>query len=148
MNNKLSESWIFQDIQRASLISWITSLKYFYFIRAIGGYANDGDAFVCELKFNSQDQVTSILEKIGIKNSGYNLLLNAIKCYISIKEKKIEFSVFGSNGNLYEVSQGDYESCRKIESLFDKFSLYRHLDSDIEKQINCISKNNYPELFK
>lgn len=63
MNNKLSRLWIFQNIQPINLINWIINLKYFYFIRAIGGHTNDGDAFVCELKFNSNDEVFSILKK-------------------------------------------------------------------------------------
>lgn len=147
MNNKLSRLWIFQNTQPINLINWIINLKYFYFIRAIGGHANDGDAFVCELKFNSDDQVSSILKKIGVEGSGYNLIENN-KCWVSIKDTRIEFSIFGANGNLYEVSQKDYESCKKIESLFDKYDLHKYINLDIENQINCISKKNYPELFE
>lgn len=147
MNNKLSERWIFQSIQPNILINWIANLKYFHFIRAIGGHANDGDAFVCELKFNSEDEVFSILKKIGVENFGYNLIENK-QCYISIKNTKVEFSISGANGNPYEVSQKDYEYCKKIESLFNRYNLHVYLNLDIENQVNCISKKNYPELFQ
>lgn len=70
------------------------------------------------------------------------------KCWVAIRGTKVEFSVFGANGNLYEVSQKDYESCKKIEAFFDKYDLHKNINLDIENQINCISKKNYPELFE
>lgn len=147
MTNKLSDNWIFQNLQRTNVINWINDLKYFYFIRAIGGHANDGDAFICELKSNTEYELKSMLKKIGIKNTGHQLIENN-KCYVSIKERKLEFSVFGGNGNMYEISNEDYKTCKQLECLFDEYDLWKYKNSDIENQINCISKKNYPELYE
>jgi hypothetical protein len=47
-------------------------LKYFYFIAATGGLANDGDVFEARIKFNDREDLIEKMNRLGFdisKNS-------------------------------------------------------------------------------
>ena len=60
--DKLSDKWLFARHSKRELRSWLGQLRYFYFKRAWGGHANDGDEFQVAFSFiHRQD----LLDKIG-----------------------------------------------------------------------------------
>jgi hypothetical protein len=46
--------------------SWHQALKAFQFNYAVGGHANDGDTIYGQILFNSETELLSIFEKLGI----------------------------------------------------------------------------------
>jgi len=70
------------------------------------------------------------------------------KVHIWVHNYRFEISVSGiKDGQVYKVSSGDFDVCLELEDLFDKLGWQQLNDEDITGQYNCISKNNYPELF-
>jgi hypothetical protein len=68
---KLSDNWLFEQHSKQTIREWLRQLSYFYFKRAWGGHANDGDEFqVAFLYTDRQD----LLNKIG----QLGLILNTI----------------------------------------------------------------------
>ena len=68
-------------------------------------------------------------------------------CFVSIKNKTIEITVFGSEGNIYEVGALDFEKCKKLEIFFAKINLDVYKDFELENEFNCICRKNYPVIF-
>jgi hypothetical protein len=71
-------------------------------------------------------------------------LVNGQKCFIWVAENSFDISVSGEN---YKLGNIEFESCKKIESLFDSISWRIFKNTEIEKSIQCAYKLNYPELF-
>ena len=49
--------------------------------------------------------------------------------------------------NPYEVSETDFENCKKIEGLIIDKGLTDKVSRDFEKSVMCISKTRYRDLF-
>ena len=64
---KMSENWIFRNHPKEELVYWIGELKYFHFIRAIGGHANDGDCFIASIKYYSKEDLILKLKIVGVE---------------------------------------------------------------------------------
>jgi len=180
--DKFSDQWLFETHTSEQISEWVNQLKYFYFFRAWGGHANDGDSFKATLKYTDQSNLIDILSKIGVtiqtippdypraitgKSYTYDeykkfkteikdfpdleqpshSIINGAKCFIWVESNIITFSVFGTNSDLYNVTQADFDACKKIEAAFDNAELQNYIDLNIEKSASCISSKKYPELF-
>lgn len=70
------------------------------------------------------------------------------KAHIWIMNSRFEISVSGTkDGKTYKVSEEDFKACLALEDEFDKLGWDRILDEEIRKQVHCISREKYPELF-
>jgi len=158
--NQLSDNWIFQNHEKEEVLNWVHQLAFFYFIRAIGGHANDGDQFVSRIKFHSTEDLKFKLNKLDLNRliitvehdedvfleSTRQSIENEI-CFVSIHKDIIEFSVFGNSGNIYEVGDVDFNRCKKLEVIFSKLNFQVDKDYELENSINCICLKKYPKLF-
>ncbi len=64
--DKLSKNWLFQKHSQEIMKKWMHHLKYFYFIRAWGGNANDGDLFTTHIRFSNTNDLLQKLAKLDI----------------------------------------------------------------------------------
>lgn len=147
---KLSEKWIFERHSKTEVKEWINNLKYFFFKRAWGGHANDGDEFQTAFLFTNKEDLISKIEKLGLKFNtipddyprpilGKSYSVDEFKkfkseiqlfpnleqpghcnifgknAFIWIQQKSITIIVSGTKNNPYEVTQEDFEVCRKLE---------------------------------
>ena len=64
--DKLSDDWLFGRHAKQTIKTWLRQLNYFYFVRAWGGHANDGDAFKVRFIYNDKQDLTDKLKRIGI----------------------------------------------------------------------------------
>lgn len=64
--DKLKPAYLFQSHSKEEIIKWATHLNYFYFIRAWGGHANDGDRFVAVIKYTDRQDLISKLAKLEV----------------------------------------------------------------------------------
>lgn len=152
--DKLSNEWLFQDHSKETIRRWLSQLHCFYFIRAWGGHANDGDCFKTQFAYKDQKDLKEKLKKLLKKTSyseesqpGYQELWGQ-KVFIWITKRTIELSVFNSKGgNPYEVSEEDFQICKKIEKHLHKLGLHNQIDHRIEESLSCISQAKYPELY-
>ena len=70
------------------------------------------------------------------------------KCFCWIEKGNITFTFSGGrDGNSYEVSETDFENCKKIEQLIIDKGLTAKVSRDFESSVTCISKTRYPDLF-
>lgn len=60
--DRLSDNWLFQQHSKQTIREWLRQLRYFYFKRAWGGHANDGDEF--QVAFSVVDR-QDLIDKIG-----------------------------------------------------------------------------------
>ncbi len=75
-------------------------------------------------------------------------IINSLPCHIYIDDGSIQISVSGTkDGNVYEVTNKDFEICKQLETFFDKFDLKSQRDFRVEENAGCISRKKYPELF-
>ena len=96
------------------------------------------------------------LDKLIVTISQFNDLeqpryveISGYKAHIWIMDGRFEISVSGSkDGEMYKISDEDFEVCLALEQVFEKQSWSSILDEDIKTQIHCISKENYPELYQ
>ncbi len=64
--DKLSKQWLFKKHSKETVKRWMHHLKYFYFIRAWGGHANDGDFFMATIHFGNTSDLLQKLAKLDI----------------------------------------------------------------------------------
>ena len=65
--HKYSERYLFETHSKETIRHWLNNLKYFYFNRAWGGHAGDGDAFVAFFKVNDEEELLCLTDKLGIE---------------------------------------------------------------------------------
>jgi len=164
---RLSDKWLFERHSKEEISRWVNDLKYSYFIRAWGGHANDGDEFKLTLNYKNKSDLSDTLKKLGIsikllpKNQPESVSdvpefeqprhidLNHIKCFCWIENGKISFSLSGGqDGDLYEVTETDFENCKKLEQLIVDNNLTGMISRDLENNVTCISKARYAGLFE
>ncbi len=59
-------AWFFRTHDREELARWTASLRFFRFVRAIGGHANDGDSLEVALRFDSERDLVALATGLGI----------------------------------------------------------------------------------
>ncbi len=75
--------------------------------------------------------------------------INGIKCYCWIDRGNISFTLSGGqDGDFYEVTETDFENCKKLEQLITKLGLTDKVSRVLEDSVTCISKKKYSELFE
>ena len=70
---KLSDNWLFERHSKQTIREWLRQLRYFYFKRAWGGHANDGDEFQAAFLFTDRQD---LLYKIGQLGLTLNIIPN------------------------------------------------------------------------
>lgn len=130
---KLLDSWLFQDHSKETVKNWAGQLKYFYFIRAWGGHANDGDSFTA-----------AFINKDLKIQEGHTQILD-YKVFVWITGNTLNISLVGKVP--YVITEEDFQTCLEIEKEFDKLGWQSLVDKKIEENICCVSKSKYPELF-
>jgi len=63
---KLPHSYLFRTHTSVTLINWAQQLRYFYFLRAWGGHANDDDTFQAGILYYDRSDLEAKLNKLGI----------------------------------------------------------------------------------
>jgi len=54
---KLSDNWLFERHSKQTIREWLGQLRYYYFKRAWGGHANDGDEFQAAFAFTDRQDL-------------------------------------------------------------------------------------------
>jgi len=179
----LPDSWLFETHPESELRAWVRQLRYFHFIRAWGGHANDGDEFKAAISFSGREDLLKKMNQIGVvlnmlpedfqkpvmgKSYSYEefkAFKNEIRefkdleqpgrvsifnqeVHIWIITSSIHISISGSrDGNRFEVSDADFQSCLILEKEFDKLGWLVFIDRNLEKSVCCVSPLKYPLLY-
>lgn len=64
--DKLSDKWLFERHAKQTIRAWLRQLRYFYFKRAWGGQANDGDEFQTAFLFTDKPDLIHKLGQLGL----------------------------------------------------------------------------------
>jgi len=64
--DKLSDNWLYKKHSKQTISEWLRQLRYFYFKRAWGGHANDGDEFQVAFIFSDRDDLVYKMQLLGI----------------------------------------------------------------------------------
>jgi hypothetical protein len=74
--------------------------------------------------------------------------INGTKSFCWIENGNINFTLSGGqDGDSYEVSETDFQNCRKLEQLIKDKGLTDKVNRDFENNVTCISKTRYWDLF-
>jgi hypothetical protein len=65
--DKLSDNWLFEQHSKHTIKEWLRQLRYFYFKRAWGGHANDGDEFQVAFSYSDRQDLISKFGQLGLK---------------------------------------------------------------------------------
>jgi|LakMenEpi03Aug12_release.lakeMendotaPanAssembly.Ray.scaffolds.fasta_scaffold11422_2 hypothetical protein len=63
---KLSDNWLFERHSKQTIREWLRQLRYFYFKRAWGGHANDGDEFQVAFAFTDRQDLLNKIGQLGL----------------------------------------------------------------------------------
>ena len=63
---KLLDDWLFEQHSKQIIRGWLKQLRYFYFKRAWGGHANDGDEFQIAFLFADRQDLINKIGKLGL----------------------------------------------------------------------------------
>jgi len=180
---KRPDWYIFELHSKETIAKWARQLHYFYFVRAWGGHANDGDTFQAGIVYKDRTDLKDKLAKLDIvpgvigpddpqpvigqsypgtefvkfKSSVYtfpdmeqpgHVTIAGQPVFVTVRSTSIAFSVSGiADGNLYEVTEADFNACLKIEEVFKQLNWQPFKDSSLEQSSSCISALSYPEFY-
>jgi hypothetical protein len=74
--------------------------------------------------------------------------IGGIECFCWIHAGQIQLAFSGHDGDMYEVSDGDFENCKKVEQLITSQGLVDKVSRSCEELVTCISKKMYGQLFE
>jgi hypothetical protein len=60
------EEYLFRAHSRAELATWVRSLHFFRYCRAVGGHANDGDRLLAAVAIQSLEELTETFSCLGL----------------------------------------------------------------------------------
>jgi len=63
---KLSYHWLFERHPKPTIRAWLGQLRYFYYKRAWGGHANDGDEFQVAILFTDRQDLMYRMGQVGL----------------------------------------------------------------------------------
>ena len=63
---KLSDNWLFERHSKQTIREWLRQLRYFYFKRAWGGHAGDGDEFQVAFSFTDRQDLINKVAQLGL----------------------------------------------------------------------------------
>lgn len=126
------EEYMFRYHSKETLQNWASKLKYFRFVRAYGGHANDGDTLLLKIQFdNDKKRLEFVKYLMGEKNP--SKLTDIVECgggHINIKNNDRIFIWFepehtislhiSNKQNAYEVAEEDVERGVEFERTFLK----------------------------
>lgn len=77
-----------------------------------------------------------------------NVEIYGKKSHVWVIKDRFEISISGTkDGQIYKVTDDDFNVCLLLEEKFDQLKWESILDNGIESQIHCISRIKYPELY-
>ncbi len=59
-------AWFFRTHGYEELARWTASMRFFRFVRALGGHANDGDTLEVALRLDSERDLVALATALGI----------------------------------------------------------------------------------
>lgn len=63
---RLPNNWLFERHPKQQIMAWVAQLRYFYYKRAWGGHANDGDEFQVAFSYSDRKDLTHRLGQLGL----------------------------------------------------------------------------------
>jgi hypothetical protein len=63
---KLPDSWLFELHSKQTIRAWVRQLRYFYYKRAWGGHANDGDEFQVAFSYSDRQDLINKIGQLGL----------------------------------------------------------------------------------
>lgn len=63
---RLPDNYLFERHPKETVRSWLLHFRYFYFKRAWGGHANDGDEFQVAFSFTDREDLINKTGKLGL----------------------------------------------------------------------------------
>lgn len=63
---KLSDNWLFERHSKQTIREWVRKLRYFYYKRAWGGHAGDGDEFQVAFSFTERQDLINKIGQLGL----------------------------------------------------------------------------------
>jgi hypothetical protein len=85
-------------------------LRFFFFIRAQGGHANDGDELRAEIRCEDPSPILEAIKRVAPKGVG-----------CSFSEGVLTLCIAGGNGDAYSVSEADEELARQVEKVLGPY---------------------------
>jgi hypothetical protein len=180
---KLSHKWLFEHHSEHTIREWLQQLRYFYFKRAWGGHANDGDEFQVAFSFFERQDLINKIGQLGLslnvipddfprpvigqsypseefykfksdikqfrdlEQPGHSIIFGH-KVFIWVHGNSFNISISGTrDSNYYYVTEDDFKVCMELEKQFDNLGWQNIVDKSIEKNVCCISRTKYPELY-
>jgi len=61
------QGWLYRQHSFNELSEWTRALRYFRYVRALGGHANDGDQLLCALRCASDADFLRLMSALGLE---------------------------------------------------------------------------------
>lgn len=75
--------------------------------------------------------------------------INGHKIALWVMPNNFTLSIAGNDQeNMYQISEEDFTVAQAVEKIFSQLGWPAYLDNNIKQEVNCISRERYPEIFK
>ena len=154
----------------AQVLGWAKRLRYFYFMgEVLSGHFETYEELKMRLDYSGRDDLIRLLEALGLLRYGVGPPPNPVreggerrvtdhpdlvqpkhcsivgsKCFVWIESAFIRASC---DAHFQGLSESHVEDALRIEAQLDKLGLQSRVNRSIAKDFNCVSAENFPELF-
>lgn len=167
MTSGMSQRWLLKGRSWYGMRAMVTGLRYFRFLRAIGGHANDGDQLLVALAWDDDLDLTVLLTQLDIPLREHTgrpsthapsiedlrhlgqpgwVDVDGTRLHVRVEPGRVVITISGSAGNPYEVTEADVAAASRIEEKIDLVA-DRVLDPP-EATDRCVHPGTWPEFWE
>jgi NAD(P)-dependent dehydrogenase (short-subunit alcohol dehydrogenase family) len=140
------EQYLYERHSREELHAWARRLRYFRFVRAIGGHANDGDRLLLALRHGGAADALALSAQLDPSATGRgHHVIGGIRVFVWTNDQTLTLSLSGSAGDPYSVTELDVTNAAALEPLIDRLQ-DRIIDPPFDDK-HCLAPATYPELW-
>lgn len=125
---------------------WARRLRWFRFVHAVGGHANDGDQLSLVLRYADPDDLRGLLRELGVETPGWNTVAGArVFVYVA---GGLEL-VMNDTADPYSVTANTVVEAERVEQMIEAHPALwsRVVDPPVDHP-RCICPKYHPRVFE
>lgn len=149
-------AYVFRQPNRAALAGWVRRLRYFRFVKAQGGFAQDGDELLVALRYAGSADLQHLLAQLGLpplptlapdyQPPGGLVALAGERGYLTVQPNYQRLSLgMHDPTQRYNVTEATVAAAEKVEAVLAAHAA-RVIDPP-EASPRCVCPAYYPELW-
>lgn len=140
------EHYLYERHSQEELHAWARRLRYFRFVRALGGHANDGDRLLLALRHDGPADAAVLCTQLDPSATGRgHHRIAGIPVFLWTNDQTLTLSLSGADSDPYSVTELDVTNAATLEPLIDRVQ-GRIIDPPFDDK-HCLAPSTHPAIW-